>query len=310
MDRVTFDHTKIGANISVTSLSTVCMLLGPYRNFTTLTSSVLALHPLISVFNHGGERVFGRPDIDFTNGYTNQKFDAFCQFALEAAKSGKKGSYGGSITHSGAFHRNENIKEKYLELFEHGKDQAPKCLLWKEPHRLLYHLRANDFDFENLFSQNQKIRFLIPVRNIYDCACSNFITGHFTIGFQGLRNDSTFISGTMGQREKLVYCDDGQSRILGVVDMLLKDLWFLNKLNNMFPGKFLFYFQHNEPKQIFDNILEFLNLGADKGFIHSQFKIRPIKYALSENMRSEILRKIDTYFSDEVEMHFNLAKFF
>ena len=286
------------------------MLLGPYRNFTTLTSSVLALHPLISVFNHGGERVFGRPDIDFTNGYTNQKFDAFCEFALEAAKSGKKGSYGGSITHSGAFHRNENIKEKYLELFEHGKDQTPKCLLWKEPHRLLYHLRANDFDFENLFSLNEKIRFLIPVRNIFDCACSNFITGHFTIGFQGLRNDPNYISGNMAEREKMINSPDAQSKVLEVIDMLLKDLMFFSDLNNLFPGKFLFYFQHEESKQIFDNILEFLNLGADNSSIHSQFEIRPIKYMLSNQIRSEILRKIDTYFSDDAEMNFNLAKFF
>ena len=41
------------------------VLLGPYRNLTTLTASVLALHPQCQVLNHAGGRLLRRGALDF-----------------------------------------------------------------------------------------------------------------------------------------------------------------------------------------------------------------------------------------------------
>lgn len=51
----------------------VCLALGPYRNLTTLTASVIALHPNCQVLNHGWSRVAGKGKLNFLTDYDASK---------------------------------------------------------------------------------------------------------------------------------------------------------------------------------------------------------------------------------------------
>jgi len=47
-------------NMDINNIESVCITLGPYRNLTTLTASVLFLHPNCKVLNYAARRVYGR----------------------------------------------------------------------------------------------------------------------------------------------------------------------------------------------------------------------------------------------------------
>jgi len=118
-------------SINIKSVKSVCLMLGPYRNLTTLTASILFLHPNCQVLNHGASRIYGRKEIDFLSIYEKIKMDRFIQFAITISGKGKRGKSGGSITYSHAFdnkHKMKNIyKKTNLELVK--KDI--ECLFWK-----------------------------------------------------------------------------------------------------------------------------------------------------------------------------------
>ena len=44
----------------VDKIDKVCLILGPYRNLTTLIVGVMALHPNIQVMNHGMKTLFDK----------------------------------------------------------------------------------------------------------------------------------------------------------------------------------------------------------------------------------------------------------
>jgi hypothetical protein len=69
------------------------MTLGPYRNLTTLTASVLFLHPNCQVLNHAGNRIFGDEELDFIANYNNEIFEAFTRYAIYISQKGTRGDY-------------------------------------------------------------------------------------------------------------------------------------------------------------------------------------------------------------------------
>src|SRR4029079_11065585 len=94
-------------NLSIDDLRTVCLFLGPYRNLTTLTASILFLHPHCQVLNHAASRIFGDKRIDFLDGYDDEKFKTFVRYAIHASGSGGRGKIGGSLTPSPAIARDD-----------------------------------------------------------------------------------------------------------------------------------------------------------------------------------------------------------
>lgn len=56
----------------LSQLQTVGLFVGPYRNLTTLTAAVLALHPRCQVLNHAGDRLL-RGRKDFIGRYSDQR---------------------------------------------------------------------------------------------------------------------------------------------------------------------------------------------------------------------------------------------
>src|SRR5882672_10493469 len=112
-------------------IRTVCLFLGPYRNLTPLTASLLSLHPHCQVLNHAGARVFAAPDVNFLLDPSVATLRRFCDFALSASQGGQRGNYGGSITLSHAFDSDvvrDAYRNRYGELLI---KPSVDCLVWK-----------------------------------------------------------------------------------------------------------------------------------------------------------------------------------
>src|SRR6185436_15572703 len=75
----------------------LAVLLGPYRNLTTLTTAVLALHPNVQALNHAAERLWRRDGLDFVAEPTAAVFTQFLATAMRESEGGSRGDYGGSI---------------------------------------------------------------------------------------------------------------------------------------------------------------------------------------------------------------------
>ena len=70
------------------NLKTVGLILGPYRNLTTLTAAVLSLHPNTQVLNHAGTRLLtGRRN--FVEHADEAHLDRFVDTALGASTEGR-----------------------------------------------------------------------------------------------------------------------------------------------------------------------------------------------------------------------------
>ena len=163
--------------IDVSGVKTACLFLGPYRNLTTLTASTLFLHPECQVLNHGGQRIYGRAQVDFLDGFTSDKLDRFLQYAIQLSKAGQRGDEGGSITHSHAFDR-----RRMRDVFQGSELPLVKdridSVVWKESLLTSNIVRERQLSLTALCDQEPRLRFLLPVRHPLDCAVSNVKTGH------------------------------------------------------------------------------------------------------------------------------------
>lgn len=247
---------KILSNqINISNIKTVCLALGPYRNLTTLTSSILALHPTCQVLNHASDRIFSDKHINFLLDYNQGKFDAFTKYAIYISKSGKRGRYGGSITLSHAFDY-DNIQEAYQARY--GKSlikERIECLFWKEPLRTSNFIKQNQVDLGAIFEENDKLRFLMPIRNPLDCASSNLKTGHVRF-FVGLNQQSSL-----------------EEVLVGILKELL---WFL-KLHTDYPERFFYYFENSFEDQVLLSLANFLRIEPDSKWLQTSlanFKVK------------------------------------
>ncbi|HKX45728.1 MAG TPA: hypothetical protein VJP77_03435, partial [Planctomycetota bacterium] len=160
-------------------LTSVCLALGPYRNLTTLTAGILALHPRCQVLNHAGVRLLPDPDRNFLAAYTPARMAAFLREALELSAGGERGQRGGSITKSHAFDAEHPLGRLYRARYggELAKSE-PTCLFWKESLHTSNFLRRRRVDVGALLAADRRLRFLMPVRRPLDCALSNVKTEH------------------------------------------------------------------------------------------------------------------------------------
>ena len=152
-------------------VNTVCIILGPYRNVTTLTASCCMLHPEIQVLNHG----FSINKSDKTNfllSYSDKKFDNFIFEVLEIARKGQSiPREGGVVTASHAFMDYEIMRKTFYERYKNTHKENVRSIVWKDSQHNTNILMPSDFD--DLLSKNHKLRFLLPIRNPMDCAVSN-----------------------------------------------------------------------------------------------------------------------------------------
>ncbi len=145
---------------AVRGIETIVIALGSYRNLTSMTAAIFALHPAAIVLNHAWIRLGTKPSLDFFRDPRPERVQAFLAAAVHLAQSGRAGDYGGSILQSHVFHRPE-VKRLYDARYG-GRiiKSQPRTLFWKESMRVLNHIWKNRIDLSALTDSLPQIRFL------------------------------------------------------------------------------------------------------------------------------------------------------
>ena len=213
--------------------------LGPYRNLTTLTASVLALHPHVQVLNHAGRRLLAQPEIDFVT--DPNKWDRFRETALAESRGGGPGLHGGSITHSHAFEV-PAIRAAYRKRF--GKALMRRrvdTLVWKDSLVLSRAIRRSG-SIEQLLDRCDGLRFLLPIRHPIDCAVSCVLYGH----------------GPLFTKDVSV---------VGVLDGVLRELAWARSVQQASPRRVLMFWEYEFGVGVLQRLSKFLDLADDRRWL-------------------------------------------
>jgi hypothetical protein len=250
--------------VDIKDVESVCLALGPYRNLTTLTASVLFLHPDCQVLNHAGARIFGKKQIDFLADFSTGKLDRFIQFAITISGKGTSGDLGGSVTHSHAFESKHEMRDRYdgsgLALIKNNI----KCLFWKESLRTSNLIRERHIDLSKIFDRDPRPRFLLPIRHPLDCAVSNLKSRHCEL-FPGL---------------------DKNSSVADTVQAILDEIFWFAELKENHPERFFYFFEHEISAGMLVNLAEFLGLEPEEEWIANALSVMKIKSGYSHDQES------------------------
>lgn len=153
-------------------MNTICIILGPYRNLTTLTASCCMLHNQVQVLNHG-PYINENNKTNFLVQYSKNKVDNFIKEVLRIACDeevipGK----GGIITASHAFKNYKIMQNVFNNKFSKISKDDTKSIVWKDSHKNTNILLKNN-NLKNLLHMDNRLKFLLPIRNPIDCAISN-----------------------------------------------------------------------------------------------------------------------------------------
>ncbi len=259
------------------NLKTVGLILGPYRNLTTLTAAVLSLHPNTQVLNHAGTRLLkGRRN--FIERADQASLERFVEAALGASTEGTRGTHGGSIQFSHAFDR-DNIRESYERRYG---DQVMKddvqCFVWKESGRVSQVLRRRDDGIERLTESIPKVRFLQPVRNLLDCTLSNFASHH-----------AKLVPGVTDFSHE------------GVLDAIVENIsWFARSAEKC-PDRFFMFFEDDPVSTVLDGLVKVLELDDDETWRHDAagaFVVAGTSYEHAPEMREALRRSVERHVTD------------
>jgi len=222
-------------------IDTVAVVLGPYRNLTTLTASALALHPDVQVLNHAFFRLSKMPEADFLGHPDATHLHAFVRQALVASTGGRRGQHGGSILMSHAFDE-EGLQALYARRY--GAlllKPAARVLVWKDSMLVQKRLMDTPGSIDRLIEALPQVRFLLPVRHPLDCALSNIKNQHV-----------------------LAIIDRMETDVPTVVDLILDVLaWALTQADR-WPDRFFVFTEGQAASDILSGIGRFLNLADDE----------------------------------------------
>ena len=194
-------------NIDVSSINTLVCLAGPYRNLTTLTASIAALHPNCQVLNHAQKRILPHQEVDFFSDYTLDK--------------------------------------------------------WK---RFLF-----------LIKQQKRLKFVLPIRNVLDCAVSNKKT---TLAY--IFND----------------IDKGSS-LKEIISAILEEHLKFFKRQQKMPDHFFHFFEHSFDKETLMAYCHFANIPFDEQWSLDVLSIFDMKSMYDHD------QEIIQFYKEEVEAKFN-----
>lgn len=259
----------------INNIKSVGILLGPYGNLSTLTASVMSLHPACQVLNHAGQRIFNNKKINFLENYSEKKFHNFLKFAVYASLYGKRGDYGGGIFYSHAFDHGI-LKNKYYERFSSDLKTPINCIFWKESLKVSNQIKIHGID--NILRNNIKIKFILPVRNPLNCAQSNLRTGQYKNFNEPINN------------------------IVDCIKAIFKEFLFFLKMKEKHPDYFFYFFENNFIEKLSD-IADFLNLEKEKKWLADSSEIIIInnKYDNEKSLISTGIELANAYFKEYQE---------
>lgn len=275
------DQALINASkkFDVSSVETLICLAGPYRNLTTLTASFAALHPNCQVLNHAQERILPHQEVDFFSNYTNDKWVQFLQYALALSIGGERGRKGGSILQSHAF---DHGKVKNLYHSRYGNTLIKKdvlSVLWKEGLYLANHLKKNNSTPLRLIEKQPKLKFILPVRNVLDCAISNKNTTLAYI-FNGL---------------------DKNSSVEEIISTILDEYVVFFKNQKEKPSHFFHYFEHSFDKKTLNDFCLFAKIPFDELWSENVLSVFEMKSRydhsnkLVQHYRAAVVEKFEKF---------------
>ena len=165
----------------------VCLILGPYRNLTTMIVGVIALHPNIQVMNHGMKTLFATNKNDFLSDYSLDTFDNFKHAAMKRSLVMVKGILGGSILASHAYDPEYALYKIYKSRYGNSRmKENPTCLIWKESFRVLNIIRKLPKSKLDILMDNPQLCFMMPIRNPLDTAISHLVSFDAHISLYGI----------------------------------------------------------------------------------------------------------------------------
>ena len=263
--------------IDISQLQSVALTLGPYRNLTTLTASILFLHPECQVLNHGGPQILGSEELDFFRNYSDERFARFVRFAVLASQSGDRGGQGGSIALSHAFDAGYEVKKMFEERFGDIRVKPViRTLMWKESLIVANHLRKHGIDVSGVLKANDRLRFLIPVRNPLDCAASS-LKGKFRL--------------FVGHPE--------QPSIEWMLEAILDEFEWCLQWRHKQPERFLVFFEHGLDPHFLRNLAAFLKLPCDEQWL------KQATAALRINQNYQHPPKLVAFYREAVQRRFS-----
>ena len=236
-------HKLRSQTVDLSKIETVCMALGPNRNMTTLTASLIALHPQCQVLNNAGYRIMDNA-LAALRVPGEQTHRTFARDALFKSQGGRRGHYGGTITLSHAFDR-PAVRDAYERRYGRSVlKQDVRCIYWKSAVQLTSEVRGRGIDLGAAVAANPKLRFLMPIRNPLDCAKSNFRLGHYR-HFPEAKDEP----------------------VEGVVRFFVELVgWFLD-LRADHPDNFFCYFEQEYGPQTLEELARFLKVDVDPTWI-------------------------------------------
>ena len=261
--------------LDVRDIRSVCLALGPYRNLTTLTASVLFLHPNCQVLNHAGGRIYGNKELDFLLDYNPKKLDRFAQYAIRISAKGQRGNFGGSITHSHAFGPESNLKETYEKSNLPLIKKQIECLFWKESFITSNLIRKRQLDLGSIFEKDRRLRFLLPIRNPLDCATSNLKEGYAHI-FQGLNKESS---------------------VFEILRAILDEIFWVANLKAEFPNRIFYFFEHEISRNMLTSLAKFLQLDPTEAWLSDALITMKIKSGYDHS--DELIDFYENYIKDK-----------
>lgn len=232
------------------------ILLGPYRNLSTLTATALAFHPNAQVLNHAGRRLLdGDPEVDFVARPDPEIYRRFLVTALAASEDGERGLHGGSILHSHVFD-DPAVRALYRQRFGTERLKArPRVLVWKDSMELQRRLSANPATLATLIERLPDVRFLLPIRQPLYSALSNRRTGHFRF-----------------------FMDAKSPTFEQVLDAMLARLVWVLEQRDRWPDRVLAFTEHHDAGDMAAQFARYLGVTADTQWttdFAAIFRVRP-----------------------------------
>jgi hypothetical protein len=267
---------------AASEIRTVGVIVGPYRNLTTLTASILSLHPACVVLNHARSRVLqGRAD--FIKRQTDESLTHFSAKALSACGSGQRGEYGGSIRFSHAFDR-PALAHRYDARFgsQDMTERTATSLIWKESQDVTTRLRSRRVDPGRLLESMPRLRLILPVRHPLDCAHSNVKTGH-----------AWRIPG-VDPRDAL-----------DVMDGILREFAWFERLSEAHPSQTYIYFQDDAADGVSEGLGRLLDLPDDDQWrddVSAAYEVSGTKYSYGERAIDAFHRSLERHFAPRSSM--------
>lgn len=232
------------------------IVLGPYRNLSTLTATALAFHPQVQILNHAARRLLdGDGDIDFLASPDVATYRRFLTQALDASRDGAAGLHGGSILHSHAF-EDRRVRRLYAQRFGDARMKArPDVLVWKDSVELQRRLAAREDTLPTLIERLPNVRFLLPIRQPLRCAESNLRTGH-----------SRYLM------------DAPAPSLEDVLDAVLASLVWVLEQRDRWPDRFMAVTEHRDTRTVAADLARYLGVANDPAWttdFQSVFRVRP-----------------------------------